>query len=169
MTYNGKTTTAQITDECPGCPYGGLDLSRGLFDFFSDESAGVIYGTWNFGSGGGQSTPTPDPVTTTSTTPAYTPPTTTSTKNTPTSTPTPTSTTPAWSSSSSPPWSDPASSPQPNSSSSSPSPVDYSSGPASNLAVPTGTTVSDSTTHNLLAMNQDVIALGGIVVAGGRA
>ncbi|GAW08454.1 Allergen Asp f 7 [Lentinula edodes] len=43
MTYNGKTTTAQITDECPGCPYGGLDLSTGLFEFFADESWGFLF------------------------------------------------------------------------------------------------------------------------------
>ncbi|TFK72205.1 hypothetical protein BDN72DRAFT_747953, partial [Pluteus cervinus] len=48
MTYNGKTTTATILDECPGCPYGGLDLSRGLFSFFADQSAGIIYGQWGF-------------------------------------------------------------------------------------------------------------------------
>ncbi|EIW84969.1 plant expansin, partial [Coniophora puteana RWD-64-598 SS2] len=48
ITYNGKTTQAQITDECPGCPYGGLDMSTGLFDFFADPSAGVIYGEWSF-------------------------------------------------------------------------------------------------------------------------
>ncbi|EIM79277.1 uncharacterized protein STEHIDRAFT_126526 [Stereum hirsutum FP-91666 SS1] len=51
ITANGKTTTAVIEDECPGCPYAGLDLSRGLFDFFADESAGVIYGSWDFTNG----------------------------------------------------------------------------------------------------------------------
>lgn len=37
--------------QCPGCPYGGLDFSQGLFDYFAPESAGVIYGRWEFGSG----------------------------------------------------------------------------------------------------------------------
>jgi len=167
MTYNGQTTTATIMDECPGCPYGGLDLSRGLFDFFAPESAGVIYGTWNFV---GANQPAASP-TTTSTTPAWTPTTTTQQAPSPTttSTPQPSPTTSTWTSSpSANSWSDSANSPPPSSSSSS-SPVNYSSGPASNLAVPTPATISDSSPHNLLAMNQDVVALGGLVVAGGRA
>ncbi|KIO13402.1 hypothetical protein M404DRAFT_60363, partial [Pisolithus tinctorius Marx 270] len=48
ITVNGKTAQAQIMDECPGCPDEGLDFSQGLFTFFSDLSAGVLYGTWNF-------------------------------------------------------------------------------------------------------------------------
>ncbi|EKM83012.1 hypothetical protein AGABI1DRAFT_111543 [Agaricus bisporus var. burnettii JB137-S8] len=53
MKYGGKTAKAQIMDQCPGCPYGGLDLSRGLFDFFASEDLGVIYGSWSFGDSGG--------------------------------------------------------------------------------------------------------------------
>ncbi|KAF9653153.1 hypothetical protein BDM02DRAFT_3081912, partial [Thelephora ganbajun] len=48
MTFNGRTTTATIMDECPGCPWGGLDLSRGLFRFFASEDAGVLSGEWHF-------------------------------------------------------------------------------------------------------------------------
>ncbi|TFY73985.1 hypothetical protein EWM64_g10027, partial [Hericium alpestre] len=48
ITYNGKSTQAQIMDECPGCPFGGLDLSRGLFDFFASEDLGVLSATWEF-------------------------------------------------------------------------------------------------------------------------
>lgn len=62
--YQGKTCQAQIVDECPGCPVGGLDFSAGLFDFFAPESAGVLYGSWTFGSGNPQtpqSTSTPQP------------------------------------------------------------------------------------------------------------
>lgn len=62
MSFNGKTTQAKIMDACPGCPFGGLDLSRGLFDFFADESAGVIYGNWWFkdeGYGGPPPPPSP--------------------------------------------------------------------------------------------------------------
>ncbi|KAI6099891.1 RlpA-like double-psi beta-barrel-protein domain-containing protein-containing protein [Pisolithus croceorrhizus] len=40
ITVNGKTTQAQIMDECPGCPNEGLDFSEGLFTYFSDLSAG---------------------------------------------------------------------------------------------------------------------------------
>lgn len=57
MTYNGKTTTATIGDQCPGCPPGGLDLSEGLFKFFESPDAGIIYGKWSFGEGGGSPPP----------------------------------------------------------------------------------------------------------------
>ncbi|TFK42954.1 hypothetical protein BDQ12DRAFT_677080 [Crucibulum laeve] len=60
MTYGGKTATAKVMDQCPGCPWGGLDLSRGLFRYFASEDAGIIYGEWSFNSdgGGGDGTPT---------------------------------------------------------------------------------------------------------------
>ncbi|KAF8559619.1 hypothetical protein OG21DRAFT_467050 [Imleria badia] len=58
ITVNGKTTQAQVLDECPGCPYGGLDFSQGLFEFFADISVGVLTGSWDFGSG---SPPPPSP------------------------------------------------------------------------------------------------------------
>jgi len=64
ITYGGKSCQAQITDECPGCPYGGLDLSPGLFDYFASESAGIIYGSWEFGSGAATTTKTQAPKTT---------------------------------------------------------------------------------------------------------
>ncbi|KAH7912137.1 RlpA-like double-psi beta-barrel-protein domain-containing protein-containing protein [Hygrophoropsis aurantiaca] len=48
ITVNGKTTGAIIADRCPGCPYGGLDFSDGLFTFFALESVGVLYGSWYF-------------------------------------------------------------------------------------------------------------------------
>ena len=44
--------------QCPGCPWSGLDFSRGLFDFFAPESVGVLYGTWSFNS----INPGPDPA-----------------------------------------------------------------------------------------------------------
>ncbi|KAJ7694179.1 RlpA-like double-psi beta-barrel-protein domain-containing protein-containing protein, partial [Mycena rosella] len=48
ITYNGKTAQAQIVDECPGCPWAGLDFSTGLFDYFASPDKGVIYGAWVF-------------------------------------------------------------------------------------------------------------------------
>ncbi|KZT03485.1 uncharacterized protein LAESUDRAFT_659661 [Laetiporus sulphureus 93-53] len=70
INYNDKSTQATITDECPGCPYGGLDLSRGLFDFFADEAEGILYGTWNFGNGApspsNSRSPSPTPMPTSS-------------------------------------------------------------------------------------------------------
>lgn len=55
--------------QCPSCPYGGLDLTSGLFNFFGSESVGVLIGSWVFGV----------PSTSTSTTPTWTTPTSTST------------------------------------------------------------------------------------------
>ncbi|KAI6022705.1 RlpA-like double-psi beta-barrel-protein domain-containing protein-containing protein [Pisolithus marmoratus] len=89
ITVNGKTGQAQIMDECPGCPYGGLDFSEGLFTYFSDLSAGVLYGTWNFGSA---PTTTWQAPTTTWTPTTSTTPTSTSTSTTPMTTSTTTST-----------------------------------------------------------------------------
>ncbi|KAH8112509.1 RlpA-like double-psi beta-barrel-protein domain-containing protein-containing protein [Phellopilus nigrolimitatus] len=53
--YNGKSHTAEIMDKCPGCPYGGLDFSRGLFDYFASEDLGVLTGSWSFTNGSGAS------------------------------------------------------------------------------------------------------------------
>ncbi|KAI0781115.1 RlpA-like double-psi beta-barrel-protein domain-containing protein-containing protein [Trametes elegans] len=48
ITCNGKTTQAQIMDECPGCDWGGLDLSRGLFQFFDSLDKGVLTADWHY-------------------------------------------------------------------------------------------------------------------------
>lgn len=80
ISYGGKTTQAQVVDEvsttsppscsrvkwsvclkCPGCPFGGLDFSRGLFSYFASLDAGVIYGDWDFGSGAPPPPPKEDP------------------------------------------------------------------------------------------------------------
>jgi len=58
ISYNGKTATASIQDECPTCGYGELDLSRGLFDHFANENDGTFYGDWWFNDGSGGSQPT---------------------------------------------------------------------------------------------------------------
>ncbi|PFH52395.1 hypothetical protein AMATHDRAFT_56917 [Amanita thiersii Skay4041] len=68
----GKQTTAKIVDKCMGCPYGGLDFSRGLFNFFASEGEGIIYGAWNFGHG--DPPPPPPPTTTHKPTSTWTPP-----------------------------------------------------------------------------------------------
>ncbi|KAF9553808.1 hypothetical protein CPC08DRAFT_713430 [Agrocybe pediades] len=77
LSYGGKTAVATITDMCPGCPYGGLDLSRGLFKHFASEDLGVLSGEWSFVDGSGGSS---DPKPTTTTKTAVVKPTTTSTK-----------------------------------------------------------------------------------------
>ncbi|KAI0036277.1 RlpA-like double-psi beta-barrel-protein domain-containing protein-containing protein, partial [Vararia minispora EC-137] len=48
LSYGGKTARATIVDNCPGCPYGGLDLTEGLFEYFAPLPTGVIYGTWSY-------------------------------------------------------------------------------------------------------------------------
>ncbi|KAF8518347.1 RlpA-like double-psi beta-barrel-protein domain-containing protein-containing protein, partial [Hysterangium stoloniferum] len=45
---NGKSTQAQIVDECVGCGYGGIDMSPSLFQFFGPLSLGVLDITWSF-------------------------------------------------------------------------------------------------------------------------
>jgi len=157
ITANGKTATAQIMDECPGCPYGGLDMSTGLFQVFADLGAGVLQGTWDFIDGSGNSgnngdsgaaKPSPTstwhpPPSTTHHDPPFTPAdhvaTTTSkskeTSDSTTSTSTSTSKT-----------------------------VDVTSGAASGLAVPSGTSQ-----QGVLGDLTDVmLGMGGIVGAGGH-
>ncbi|KAG6888491.1 hypothetical protein C0995_007917 [Termitomyces sp. Mi166 len=182
MTYNGKTTTATIMDECPGCPYGGLDLSRGLFKFFASESVGVLSGTWYFNDGSsddGDNPPPPPPPPppktskyvapttstrhTTKTTPAWTPdptiywtpdPTTTTSKKSTTSTShTSSSTSTSYSSSAA-------------SSSSLKHPSSTSSVHAtSSSATPSATPLSTDGGHNLAALAQSFLDLGVLVVA----
>ncbi|KAJ4484098.1 RlpA-like double-psi beta-barrel-protein domain-containing protein-containing protein [Lentinula lateritia] len=83
LSYGGKTVTAQVTDECPTCAYGQLDLTYSLFAALSGgdpNQIGEMYGgTWSFADGSSSSTST-------SSTSQYTPP---STTQTPTSTSTP--------------------------------------------------------------------------------
>ncbi|KAJ3787974.1 RlpA-like double-psi beta-barrel-protein domain-containing protein-containing protein [Lentinula aff. detonsa] len=83
LSYGGKTVTAQVTDECPTCSFGQLDLTYSLFAALSGGDPNVIGemngGTWSFADGSSSSTST-------SSTSQYTPP---STTQTPTSTSTP--------------------------------------------------------------------------------
>jgi len=158
MTYNGKTTQATIMDECPGCPYGGLDLSRGLFTFFAPESTGVLYGTWSFNDGGA---PPPPPTTTKEWLPplptfTWTPPKPTTTfKPQPTTTWTPEPTT---SSTSSTKYS---SSSAPPTSSSKPS----SSAVTSSSVAPAAPSIVPQPPQNLPLLSQSLLQLGGLIVA----
>ncbi|KAI5452420.1 hypothetical protein NCC49_000583 [Naganishia albida] len=80
---------AQIVDECPTCPYGGLDMSIALFEQFATQDDGVASITWWYNDGSDAPAPAPEPTTShtptstwvpppsTSTTPAWTPPATT--------------------------------------------------------------------------------------------
>ncbi len=53
ITHNGNTQYATVQDTCPGCAYGSLDLSPGLFMAFEAESVGTFSMTWGFTSEGG--------------------------------------------------------------------------------------------------------------------
>lgn len=43
-----KSVTVTITDKCPGCNYGDLDLSPAAFDQIADEAEGRVPITWEF-------------------------------------------------------------------------------------------------------------------------
>ncbi|KAJ7090052.1 RlpA-like double-psi beta-barrel-protein domain-containing protein-containing protein [Mycena crocata] len=64
ITYNGKSAQAQIVDECPGCPWAGLDFSEGLFTHFASEDKGVLYGSWVFSDGSATTTKQTKPTST---------------------------------------------------------------------------------------------------------
>ncbi|KAF7363294.1 hypothetical protein MSAN_00984600 [Mycena sanguinolenta] len=172
MSYGGKTTTATITDSCPGCPSpGGLDLSPGLFSFFASQDLGVIQGTWSFedGSGGGgdsgddTTTSTTEKKTTTSTTTTHHTTTSTTTHTTPTTTSHTTTTSSTTSSSSKPAPSSSSSSKQ--SSSAAPSSSTASSAaPSATIEGALGN--SNSSPENLAGISQGFLGLAGVVVAG---
>lgn len=160
MSYNGKSTTATIVDTCPGCPWGGLDLTPSLFSFFASQGAGIIYGEWEFGSGAQAPAP-PRPTTTWKPAPTptttWTPTTTSTPRTTPRTTTTTTSSTPSSSS---------RSSSSASSSVSSSSSVSYSS---NGLATPTGTiSVTPGQPENLAGLIQAFVQLGGIAMAGSK-
>ncbi|KAI0287672.1 RlpA-like double-psi beta-barrel-protein domain-containing protein-containing protein [Russula brevipes] len=68
ITAFGKTATAEVVDKCPGCPYGGLDLTKGLFAHFTDIGAGVISADWDWVDGSPSKTTTTSHTTQHSTT-----------------------------------------------------------------------------------------------------
>ncbi|KAK1085327.1 hypothetical protein LTR33_002171 [Friedmanniomyces endolithicus] len=48
VTYGGKTVTAMIVDECPGCGTNHLDLFPTTFSALASPSAGIIDVTWDY-------------------------------------------------------------------------------------------------------------------------
>jgi len=140
ITYNGKSAQAQIVDRCVECPYGALDFSRGLFDYFASEDLGYIYGSWNLGSG---PTPTPKPEpTSTVVNPTPTPtPVTTSTKKSTTARPTTTS-------------------------SSSSSVAESKTSTSTSSAAPSTSSAIAFPTDTILQLNLALLDLGGVVIGG---
>lgn len=160
MSWRGKTTRAQVVDMCPGCPYGGLDLSPGLFQFFTGLGTGIIPdGAWWF-EGDGPAEPT-----TTRTTSRWTPPPTpTRTSTRPTSTRTTTSQTPTTTSTRT---TSTTTSTSTTSSSSSSSTVSETS--TSDAAGPTGAARIGSNSGNLADVFELSVSFGEIVLAGAGA
>ncbi|OJA17778.1 hypothetical protein AZE42_06597 [Rhizopogon vesiculosus] len=164
ISYGGKTAQATIMDECMGCPYGGLDFSVGLFQYFASEADGVLYGSWWFNDGSDQTTTTssytwtPDPTPT----PTPTPTTQETTSSSTTTSYSTTSTTPTTSESSTSTTS--ISSTSSTSNTTSLAPVNVNTGVASGIAVPTGTAVVDAPSignpQNLLVINNALVVLG---------
>jgi outer membrane biosynthesis protein TonB len=176
MSYNGKTTKAQITDECPGCPYGGLDLSRGLFRFFAPESVGVLSGDWWFdGEGDDKPAPPPPPPPPKTTHQDSPKPTTTEEPEKPKPTPKPTPTTtekpdPTTTSNDKKPSSSSSSSKASKASSTvtlATTSIDLSKGVASGLVQPTGTiNTGDNSPDNWYQINLALVGMGAVLVAG---
>lgn len=48
ITYNGVTTNAKVTDKCPSCAAGAIDVSQAVFESFASTSVGVLQVSWDF-------------------------------------------------------------------------------------------------------------------------
>ncbi|KAK0544013.1 hypothetical protein OC846_006212 [Tilletia horrida] len=48
VTHAGKTIIATVADECPECPSGNLDISRGMFARWADLGVGELAISWHF-------------------------------------------------------------------------------------------------------------------------
>ncbi|KIS72149.1 uncharacterized protein UMAG_00567 [Mycosarcoma maydis] len=157
ITYNGNTQYATVQDACPSCPYGGLDMSEGLFRAFANPSVGVFQMSWTANDGSDDDNNN-GKKTSTSSTPAWTPrPSPTSTWSSPAWTPSTTSTRRASSSSSS---SSAARSSAPTSSTASTTtPASSSSSTSSSSSASTSTSSSASDGSDSHANNLDSFAL----------
>jgi hypothetical protein len=67
VTYNGKTITIPVKDQCPSCDAGHIDLSQAAFAQFAsvdpNTTPGVLNVSWKFVSSSGGSTPPPSGTT----------------------------------------------------------------------------------------------------------
>ncbi|KAL5495221.1 hypothetical protein ACEPAI_684 [Sanghuangporus weigelae] len=129
ITYNGKSTQAQIMDRCAGCPFGAIDLTESLFQFFAPLDQGEFYASWNFGSGKTEPSTTSSPPPPPSPTSTWTPE---STSWSSTSTWSSSSSTSTWSSSSNTSTSSSTSTSSTSTSSSTSATASATSGPDSN-------------------------------------
>jgi hypothetical protein len=183
ITCNGKQTTATVQDTCPGCPYGGLDLTEGLFAFFADKSVGILYCEWHFGGDAAPPPPAPlapSPTPTPTPTPPPPPPTPSPPPFVPPPSPSisiPSISIPALSRSSSntpaaltqshnSTHNSTAASTSPSSTATSSSIINYATGIASGLAQPTGSAVANPDSgENIQDLYQVFIAFAGLITA----
>lgn len=163
ISYQGKSTQATIMDECPGCPYGGLDMSEGLFSYFADTSVGVFYMDWWYNDGSSD----PAPTTHTTTTTHKPKPTTTSwvdpspwTSWTSTKTKTESSSSSSWTSTSTSQWS---SSTVEHTSTSSSSTTASSSSSTAYASITAAPSPKVTAAGNIARVNQVVLALAELV------
>ncbi|EJD48740.1 hypothetical protein AURDEDRAFT_112836 [Auricularia subglabra TFB-10046 SS5] len=61
ISYKGISAVAEIRDMCPGCGYGELDLTNGLFSHFVPLRTDIFYMSWEFIDG--DSAPDPPKLT----------------------------------------------------------------------------------------------------------
>ncbi|KDQ19350.1 hypothetical protein BOTBODRAFT_51776 [Botryobasidium botryosum FD-172 SS1] len=48
ITHNGKTAQAKVVDDCEGCGFGDLDMSKALFTFFESPDVGRFPIKWSY-------------------------------------------------------------------------------------------------------------------------
>jgi len=158
ITVGGKSAQATIVDECEGCPFGGLDLSQGLFDHLGSESAGVLTGSWEFGSGGGDSSSSSSSSSSTHHTTSSSTSSSSSTHKTSSSSSSSSSSTPRTTSTAKAAITSTSTTPTSTA-------INYSTGDASGLAAPTGS-IGSGVTNNIDDFNQAIVNIGGLIVAG---
>ncbi|KAF4621320.1 hypothetical protein D9613_000480 [Agrocybe pediades] len=169
ISFRGISRIATIQDTCPTCPWGGLDLSKGLFQAFLPEASGVFAGDWEFVDGsGGNNNPTPTSTKKPRTTSIWHPPTPTPTSTRRTSSKTSSVVRTSSSRSSQSSSSTSSATKTTDSASTSLSSVNYLSGAASGLAVPTGIIDTQAQGGNTLLqdLNDVIVQMGALAMAG---
>jgi len=165
ITHNGKTAQAAVVDKCPGCAYGDLDMSQGLFEYFESTGVGRFSMSWDWGN----AAPAPAPTTSKDVPPAPT------TSAAPPPPPSPTTTTHSTTTQAAAPTTSSSNSPTTSSSSSSSSGSDSISSSSSGSATssspspqpsvnPYGTGDDNSgLPGNIIVMQEAVVNFGSLI------
>jgi len=48
IVYNNKYLVGRLIDRCPGCGYGGLDISPSMFEHFENKKEGIFTADWEY-------------------------------------------------------------------------------------------------------------------------